>query len=123
MFDCFRRMAPSSSGLANDVIPFLARDANENFASETSRPLATLSLAHSLCVRKITIRSPKHFLLGLSSRSLRSCLQLLHFYFILACLIVLYCVGGVTFIWIGRNAIETVFVKTSCGCFMLFCML
>ena len=66
MFGCFRRIGPSSSGLANDVIPFLARDTNENFASETSRPLATSSLAHSLRVRKITIRSPKHFLLGLS---------------------------------------------------------
>ena len=66
MFDCFRRIAPSSAGLANDVIPFLARDANENLASETSRPLATSSLTHLLHVRKITIRSLKHFLLGLS---------------------------------------------------------
>ena len=43
MFDCFRRIAPSSAGLANDVIPFLARDANENLASETSRPFATFT--------------------------------------------------------------------------------
>ena len=63
MFDCFRRIAPSSAGLANDVIPFLAREANENLASGTSRPLATSSLTHLLRVRKITIRSPKHFLL------------------------------------------------------------
>ena len=66
MFDCFRRIAPLSSKLANDVIPFLARDANENLASETSRPFATSSVAHPLRVRKITIRSQKHFLLGLS---------------------------------------------------------
>ena len=29
MFDCFRGIAPSSAGLANDVIPFLSRNANE----------------------------------------------------------------------------------------------
>ena len=46
MLDCFRRIAVSNAGLVNDVIPFLARDANENLASETSRPLATSSLAH-----------------------------------------------------------------------------
>ena len=50
MFDCFRRIAPSSAGLANiNVIPFLARNANENLVSETSRPLATASFAH-LCL-------------------------------------------------------------------------
>ena len=65
MFDCFPRIAPSSAGLANEVIPFLARDANENLASETSRPLATSSLAHPLRVRKITIRSPKTFSPGI----------------------------------------------------------
>ena len=59
MFDCFRRIAPSSAGLANDVIPFLARDANENLASETSRPLATSSLAHLL--RGSNCRIPCHF--------------------------------------------------------------
>ena len=40
--------------------------ANKNLASETIRPLATSSLAHLLRVRKIRIRSLKHFLLGLS---------------------------------------------------------
>ena len=52
ILDCFRRIAPSSAGLANDVVPFLARNANENLASETSRALATLSLTHPLRVRK-----------------------------------------------------------------------
>ena len=38
MFDCSRRIAPSSAGLANDASsPFLARHANENLASETIR--------------------------------------------------------------------------------------
>ena len=36
MFDCFRRIAASSAGLGNDVIRFLAQNANENLASETS---------------------------------------------------------------------------------------
>ena len=66
MLDCFRRIAPSSAGNANNVIPFLARNAYENLASETSRPLETSSLAHPLRVRKITLPSPKHFLLGFS---------------------------------------------------------
>ena len=52
MFDCFRRIAPSSARLSNDVIPFLARNANEKLASETSRPIATLLLAHPLRLQK-----------------------------------------------------------------------
>ena len=75
MFDCFPRIAPSSAGLGNNVIPLLARNANANLSRETSRPLATLSLAHPLRVRKITLHSPKHFLLGFSSGRLVASLQ------------------------------------------------
>ena len=55
--------------LANDVIPFLARNANENLASQTNRPIATSSLAHPLRVRKNHASLAKTFFLGILVRS------------------------------------------------------
>ena len=59
----------SSAELAKDVIPFLARNENENLLSQTSRPFAASSLAHPSRVRKIQFSLAKTFSPGILVRS------------------------------------------------------